>query len=125
MISLALLLFIPLSLALKYTLGAGPIWLFVSGVIAVAVLADWVRKATEQLAERAGSAIGGLLNISFGSIAELVLALLGLAHGQAPVVKAQITDRSSEPACSAWGWRCWSAACGGCVRPLTVPRQAG
>ena len=91
MTSLALLLFIPLSLALKYPLGAGPIWLFVCGVIAVAVLADWVRKATEQLAERAGSAIGGLLNVSFGSIAELVLALFVLAHGQASVVKAQIT----------------------------------
>src|ERR1700709_2656357 len=91
MTSLALLLFIPLSLALKYPLGAGPIWLFLTGVIAVAVLADWVRKATEQLAERAGSAIGGLLNVSFGSIAELVLALFVLAHGQANVVKAQIT----------------------------------
>jgi Ca2+:H+ antiporter len=91
MISLGLLLFIPLTLVLKYALGAGPIWLFLTGVIAVAVLADWVRKATEQLAERAGSAIGGLLNVSFGSIAELVLALFVLAHGQANVVKAQIT----------------------------------
>src|ERR1700712_2279542 len=90
MTSLALLLFIPLSLALKYPLGAGPIWLFVSGVIAVAVLADWVRKATEQLAEQAGSAIGGLVNVSFGSIAELVLALFVLIARPATVVKAQI-----------------------------------
>ena len=91
MTSIALLVFIPLSLGLKYLTGAGPIWLFLTGVIAVAVLADWVRRATEQLAERAGSAIGGLLNVSFGSIAELVLALFVLAHGQAEVVKAQIT----------------------------------
>lgn len=91
MIPFVLLLFIPLSLALKYLVGAGPIWLFLTGVIAVAILADWVRRATEQLAERAGSAIGGLLNVSFGSIAELVLALFVLAHGEADVVKAQIT----------------------------------
>ena len=91
MTSVALLLFIPLSLVLKYLVGAGPIWLFLTGVIAVGVLADWVRRATEQLAERAGSAVGGLLNVSFGSIAELVLALFVLAHGEASVVKAQIT----------------------------------
>ncbi|MGI4957885.1 MAG: calcium/proton exchanger [Janthinobacterium lividum] len=91
MIPFVLLLFIPLSLALKYLVGAGPIWLFLTGVVAVAILADWVRRATEQLAERAGSAIGGLLNVSFGSIAELVLALFVLAHGEADVVKAQIT----------------------------------
>ena len=71
----ALLLFIPLSLLLRYGLHVGPVWVFLTGAVAVAVLADWVRRATEQLAERAGSAIGGLLNVSFGSIAELVLSL--------------------------------------------------
>jgi Ca2+:H+ antiporter len=91
MTAFALLLFVPFSLGLKYLVGADPVWVFLAGVIAVAVLADWVRRATEQLAERAGSAIGGLLNVSFGSIAELVLALFVLAHGQAEVVKAQIT----------------------------------
>lgn len=91
MIQIALLALIPLSLALKYAIGAAPLWLFLTGVVAVAVLADWVRRATEQLAERAGSAIGGLLNVSFGSIAELVLALFVLAHGDAAVVKAQVT----------------------------------
>ena len=91
MIQIALLAFVPTSLALKYLIGAGPVWLFLTGVVAVGVLADLVRRATEQMAERAGSAIGGLLNVSFGSIAELVLALFVLAHGQAEVVKAQIT----------------------------------
>ena len=85
------LLFIPLSLALRYATELGPVWIFLTGAIAVAVLADWVRRATEQLAERAGSAIGGLLNVSFGSIAELVLSLFVLAEGQSQVVKAQIT----------------------------------
>lgn len=91
MISLALLLFVPLSLALKFLAGASSLVVFGTGAIAVAVLADWVRRATEQIAERAGSMVGGLLNISFGSIAELVLALFVLTTGQVAVVQAQIT----------------------------------
>jgi Ca2+:H+ antiporter len=90
-LSLAFLGLVPLSLALRYLTEAGPIWIFVTAAAAVAVLADWVRKGTEQLAERAGSAIGGLLNVTFGSAAELILALFVLARGQAAVVQAQIT----------------------------------
>lgn len=91
MASYALLLFIPVSLALRFLAHASPLLVFATGAVAVAVLANWVRRATEQLAERAGSTVGGLLNISFGSIAELVLALFVLASGQVAVVQAQIT----------------------------------
>ena len=91
MLSYLLLLFIPASLVLRFVFDAGPLLVFATSAIAVAVLADWVRQATEQLAERAGSTVGGLLNISFGSIAELVLALFVLASGQVAVVQAQIT----------------------------------
>ena len=69
-----------------------PAWLvFAAGACAIAVLADWVKRATEQLARHAGPAIGGLVTVSFGSIAELVLALFVLADGQAAVMRAQIT----------------------------------
>jgi len=87
----ALLLVVPIAPALKYLLGAPPIALFVAGAAGVAVLADWIRRATEQMAERVGPAIGGLLNISFGSLAEIILALFVLAAGKADVVRAQIT----------------------------------
>ena len=43
------------------------------------------------MASRAGPAIGGLLTISFGSVAELILALFVLTSGQVEVVQAQIT----------------------------------
>jgi Ca2+:H+ antiporter len=66
-------------------------WVFVIGAGAIAVLADWLRRATEQLAERAGSTIGGLLNISFGNTAELILALFVLSRAQVRIVQAQIT----------------------------------
>jgi Ca2+:H+ antiporter len=91
MMSYTLLLFVPLSLALHYLVDAPPIWIFITAAAAIAVLADWVRKATEQLAERAGSQIGGLLNVTFGNTAELVLALFVLSQAQTKVVQAQIT----------------------------------
>lgn len=90
-LSYALLLFIPVSFALAYLFQVGPVLIFVTATIAVAVLADWIRRATEHLANRAGSTIGGLLNVSFGSIAEFVLSLFVLLEGNAGVVKAQIT----------------------------------
>jgi Ca2+:H+ antiporter len=89
--NVALLLFVPLSLALhRFDLG-GSTWIFLSGLVAIGVLADWVRRGTEQVAEHAGSAIGSLLNVSFGNAAELVLALFVLRQAQARVVQAQIT----------------------------------
>jgi len=87
----ALLLFIPLSLALRYIFDAPHSWVFLTGAAAIAVLADWLRRATDQLAERAGSTIGGLLNISFGNTAELILALFVLSRAHIRIVQAQIT----------------------------------
>jgi Ca2+:H+ antiporter len=89
--SYAFLLFIPVSLALRYLIDAAPVWTFITSAAAIAALADWVRRATEQLAARAGSTIGGLLNVSFGNTAELVLALFVLSKAQTQVVQAQIT----------------------------------
>jgi Ca2+:H+ antiporter len=86
-----LLSFIPVSLALRYLLDVQPIWVFVAGAAAIGVLADWLRRATEQLGHRAGATIGGLLNVSFGNIAELVLALFVLSEAETQVVQAQIT----------------------------------
>ncbi len=87
----ALLLFVPLSLGLRYLVDVPPTWVFLTSAAGIAVLADWIRRATEQLAERAGSTIGGLLNVSFGNIAELMLALFILRQAQIRVVQAQIT----------------------------------
>lgn len=87
---LILLTLIPTSMGLKYV-AAPPLWIFLTSAGAVAILAEWIRGATEQLAKHAGPAIGGLLIVSFGSVAELVLALFVLASGQTAVVQAQVT----------------------------------
>ena len=91
MIFLWLLFLVPASLALAYVFHAGPIWIFVSAILAIVPLAEWIRRATEQLATRTTPAVGGLLNVTFGNTAEFVLALFVLASGHASVVKGQIT----------------------------------
>jgi Ca2+:H+ antiporter len=86
-----LLLLVPLSLVLEYIVHAPPLWVFATSVAAIIPLAEWMRRGTEQVAFHAGEAIGGLLNVSFGNMAELILALFVLSAGNGEVVKAQIT----------------------------------
>jgi Ca2+:H+ antiporter len=86
-----LLLLVPASAASAYLTSPDSISTFVIATLAVIPLAEWIRRATERLAESAGPAIGGLLNVSFGNTAELILALFVLAAGKPDVVKAQLT----------------------------------
>jgi len=86
-----LLLFIPLSLILEHVVRAPAPWVFGAAIVGIIPLAEWIRRATEQLAATSGSAIGGLLNVSFGNAAELIIAFFVLRAGQGHVVKAQIT----------------------------------
>ncbi|MDQ6612930.1 MAG: calcium/proton exchanger [Gemmatimonadota bacterium] len=91
MILYFLLLLIPASLLLEYLVHAQPIWVFAVALLAIIPLAEYIRRATEQLSRVSGSAVGGLLNITFGNVAELIIALFVLRAGQPDVVKAQIT----------------------------------
>lgn len=84
-------LLVPVAFALRYLVHAPALAVFIVGGVAIAVLAEWMRRATEQVAIHAGPAIGGLLNVSFGSAAELILALFVIAGGHVDVVRAQIT----------------------------------
>jgi Ca2+:H+ antiporter len=87
----ALLVLVPIAPALRYLADASAAWVFFTGAVAIGVLADWVRRATEQVAERAGPSIGGLLNVSLGSVAEFILALFVLTQDNPDIVRAQIT----------------------------------
>ena len=82
--------FIPLAIVLDVASAPATVVFFVSatGVIPTAAL---MGKATEELATRSGPGIGGLLNVTFGNVTELVLALLVLKAGKPAVVKASIT----------------------------------
>ena len=91
MVVLSLLLLVPAAAAVHFLLDVDPLWTFVAAIAAIVPLAEWIRRGTEQIARRAGSAVGGLLSATFGNTAELILALFVLLAGQPDVVKAQIT----------------------------------
>lgn len=63
---------------------------FVAGV-AIIPLAGWMGKATEHLADKTGDGIGGLLNATFGNLAEIVIAIMALRAGLTEIVKASLT----------------------------------
>jgi Ca2+:H+ antiporter len=90
MIFYVLLLFVPISIGL-WLFGAPPLWVFATATLSIIPLAEWTRRGTEQVAIQAGSVIGGLLNVTFGNSAELILALFVLFAGKTDVVKATIT----------------------------------
>ena len=87
---LVLLLGVPGSAALQWQ-GMSPLLVFVTACIGVLPLARLMGQATEQLAERTGPTVGGLLNATFGNAAELIIALVALNAGLVDLVKASIT----------------------------------
>jgi Ca2+:H+ antiporter len=86
----ALLIFVPIALILEWV-HAPAVWTFGASAVAIVPLAAVMGRATEHLAARMGSGIGGLLNATFGNAAELIIALAALRAGLTGVVKASIT----------------------------------
>ena len=91
MVFLYMLVFVPISLILGYLIKASPIIIFTTSILAIIPLAVWIQRGTEQIAIQVGPSIGGLLNVTFGNAAELILAFFVLAGGNSEVVKGQIT----------------------------------
>jgi Ca2+:H+ antiporter len=85
-----LLPFIPIAIGLEYLAPERYLLVFVTSCLAILPLAGWMGHATEQLAERMGEGVGGLLNATFGNAAELIIALAALRAGLHDVVKASI-----------------------------------
>jgi len=85
-----LLLFIPAAAGLEWFAPEQHLPVFVTSSLAIVPLAWWMGRATEQLADRLGDAVGGLLNATFGNAAELIIALTALRAGLHDVVKASI-----------------------------------
>ncbi len=81
---------VPVGLAAGLVPAAPAPLAFLLGALAIAVLADWIRRATDQLASRVGTALGGLLNVTLGSLAEFVLAIFILRRGHPDIVRAQM-----------------------------------
>jgi Ca2+:H+ antiporter len=85
-----LLLFVPVAVGLEFFAPERHLLVFATSSLAILPLAGWMGRATEQLAERMGEGVGGLLNATFGNAAELIIALAALRAGLHDVVKASI-----------------------------------
>src|SRR5262245_49228919 len=85
-----LLNFIPPAVAPAHLSPERHLWIFAAAGLAIIPLAGWMGQATEQLAERVGSGIGGLLNATFGNAAELTIAIVALRGGLYQVVEASL-----------------------------------
>jgi Ca2+:H+ antiporter len=85
-----LVVFVPLAMLSHFAHWSGTLT-FVLCCAAILPLARLMGEATEVLAHRLGSGIGGLLNATFGNAAELILALAALRAGKLAMVKASLT----------------------------------
>jgi Ca2+:H+ antiporter len=85
-----LLLLVPVAIGEKLLAPERYLLVFITSALAILPLAGWMGRATEQLAERMGEGIGGLLNATFGNAAELIIALAALRAGLYDVVEASI-----------------------------------
>ena len=85
------LIFVPITLILEHFMHVDPLILFISSILAILPLAGKMGEATEELAKHFGGHIGGLLNATFGNMAELIIALIAINKGLLELVKASIT----------------------------------
>ena len=81
--------FIPAAVILEL-IHADPVIVFFASAAGVIPTAALMGRATEELAERSGPGIGGLLNVTFGNAPELIIAMFALGAGLHEVVKASI-----------------------------------
>ena len=65
--------------------------IFVVSALGILGLAYVVGASTERLGALTGPQVGGILNATFGNIAELIIAFFALTAGQLEVVKASLT----------------------------------
>ena len=80
-----------LGIALDFGLHVDKNVVFVVSAVAILGLAWVVGLSTERLGSLTGPQVGGILNATFGNIAELIIAFFALQAGLIEVVKASLT----------------------------------
>jgi Ca2+:H+ antiporter len=84
-----LLVFVPV--AVMFDRGGRPAALvFFAAALAIVPLAALLVRSTEQLAERLGPAVGGLLNATFGNLPEMIIAIVALRAGLVDMVRGSL-----------------------------------
>jgi Ca2+:H+ antiporter len=79
------------AVAMEFVLGIHGTPLFIVSGAAILGLAYVVGASTERLGALTGPQVGGILNATFGNVAELIIAFFALQAGLLEVVKASIT----------------------------------
>jgi Ca2+:H+ antiporter len=79
------------AIILDFGLHADPTILFIVSAASILGLAWVVGLSTERLGSLTGPQVGGILNATFGNIAELIIAFFALQAGLIEVVKASLT----------------------------------
>src|SRR5262245_34738202 len=76
---------------MEWVLGIHGTPIFIISAAGILGLAYVVGASTERLGALAGPQVGGILNATFGNIAELIIAFFALTAGQLQEVKASLT----------------------------------
>lgn len=79
------------AIVLEWFVHADETLIFLVAAVAILGLAWVVGLATERLGGIAGPQVGGILNATFGNVAELIIAFFALQAGLIDVVKASLT----------------------------------
>ena len=79
------------TIVLDFGLHADSTILFVLSAASILGLAWVVGLSTERLGSLTGPQVGGILNATFGNIAELIIAFFALQRGLIEVVQASLT----------------------------------
>ena len=80
-----------IAIVLDFGLHADESVIFIVSAVAILGLAWIVGLSTERLGSLTGPQVGGILNATFGNIAELIIAFFALQAGLIDVVKASLT----------------------------------
>ncbi|MEC4812987.1 MAG: calcium/proton exchanger [Scytonema sp. PMC 1069.18] len=89
-ILLSMLVFVPIAITAQW-LHLNPLIIFLTSGIAIIPLAALIAQSTETIAKVIGSALGGLLNATFGNATEMIISIVALRAGLVDVVKASLT----------------------------------
>ncbi|CAG8714358.1 20620_t:CDS:2, partial [Dentiscutata erythropus] len=84
-----LLIFVPLGF-LAHFLEWNSATIFILNFLGLIPLANLLGFVTEDIANRCGQAVGGLLNATFGNAEELIIAVLALMRGEIRIVQASM-----------------------------------
>jgi len=85
-----LLIFVPIAIVSEYMHAPGTVVFFLCA-LSLVPLAKFIGESVDELSMRTGTAVGGLLNATFGNATEIIVGIFALRAGLITVVKSSIT----------------------------------